>query len=142
MTDTTTPATITIHNTFLPHTDPDASLAFYRDGLGFEVRLDVGQGAMRWLTIGSANQPDTAIVLTPPAMGDYSDAEKAAIASMMEKGSYATVILATDDLDGVVSRMKDRGATVIQDITDQPWGARDCVFRDPANNTVRVQERR
>lgn len=135
--------TITIHTTFLPHTDPEASLAFYREGLGFELRLDVGQGTMRWLTVGPANQPDTCFVLTPPAVGaDFTDQERAAIASMIEKGTYATVILATTDLDGTFSRLKESGADVLQEVTDQPWGSRDCVFRDPAHNTVRIQEAR
>lgn len=135
-------ATVTIHTTFLPHTDPEASLAFYRDGLGFELRLDVGEGTMRWLTVGPANQADTAFVLTPAAVGDYSDEERAAITSMMEKGSYATVILATTDLEATFARLKEQGAEVLQDVTDQSWGSRDCVFRDPAHNTVRIQEAR
>lgn len=134
-------ATITIHTTFLPHTDPEASLAFYRDGLGFELRLDVGQGTMRWLTVGPANQPDTAFVLTPAAVGDdYTDAERAAITSMMEKGTYATVILATTDLDATFARLKEQGGEVVQEVTEQAWGSRDCVFRDPAHNTVRIQQ--
>ncbi|MGC4190132.1 MAG: VOC family protein [Thermomicrobiales bacterium] len=133
-------ATVTIHTTFLPHTDPEASLAFWRDGLGFDLRMDVGQGTMRWLTIGPANQPDTAMVLTPAAIGgDYSDEERAAITSMMEKGTYATVILASTDLDATFSKLKESGATVIQEIKDEGWGTRDCVFRDPAGNTVRIQ---
>lgn len=137
-----TTATVTIHTSFLPHTDPDASIRFYGEGLGFEVRLDVGQGTMRWLTIGPANQPDTNIVLTPPAMGDYSDAERAAIASMMEAGLYATIILATTDLQATFDRLESAGGSVLQEITDQSWGARDCVFRDPAGNTARIQEAR
>jgi len=133
-------ATVTIHTTFLPHTDPEASLAFYRDGLGFELRLDVGQGAMRWLTVGPANQPDTAFVLTPAGVGDYTDEERAVITAMMAKGTYATVILASTDLDATFARLKEHGATVVQEIADQGWGTRDCVFRDPAGNTVRIQQ--
>ncbi|HWK80191.1 MAG TPA: VOC family protein [Thermomicrobiales bacterium] len=133
-------ATVTIHTTFLPHTDPEASLAFYRDGLGFELRLDVGEGTMRWLTVGPANQPDTAFVLTPAGMGDYTDEEKAVITAMMAKGTYATVILASTDLDATFSQLKESGATVLQEIADEGWGTRDCVFRDPAGNTVRIQQ--
>ena len=133
-------ATVTIHTTFLPHTDPEASLAFYRDGLGFELRLDVGEGTMRWLTVGPANQPDTAFVLTPAGVGDYTDEEKAVITAMMEKGTYATVILASTDLDATFSQLKESGATVLQEIADEGWGTRDCVFRDPAGNTVRIQQ--
>lgn len=132
--------TVSIHTTFLPHTDPDASLAFYRDGLGFELRLDVGQGAMRWLTVGPVNQPDTAFVLTPAGVGDYTDEERAVITAMMAKGTYTTVILASTDLDATVARLKEHGATVVQEIADQGWGSRDCVFRDPAGNTVRIQQ--
>ena len=133
-------ANVTIQTTFLPHTDPEAALAFYRDGLGFELRLDVGQGTMRWLTVGPANQPDTGFVLTPAGVGDYSDEEKAVIAAMMAKGTYATVILASTDLEATFDRLKEHGAPVLQEITDQGWGTRDCVFGDPAGNTIRIQQ--
>ncbi|MGN6031412.1 MAG: VOC family protein [Thermomicrobiales bacterium] len=133
-------ATVTIHTTFLPHTDPEASLAFYRDGLGFELRLDVGQGAMRWLTVGPINQPDTAFVLTPAGVGDYSDEEEAVITAMMEKGTFATVILASTDLEATFNQLEESGATVVQEIADQGWGTRDCVFLDPAGNTIRIQQ--
>jgi catechol 2,3-dioxygenase-like lactoylglutathione lyase family enzyme len=56
---------ITINASFLPHDDPEASLGFYRDALGFEVRNDVGRGTMRWITVGPAGQPQTSIVLAP-----------------------------------------------------------------------------
>jgi catechol 2,3-dioxygenase-like lactoylglutathione lyase family enzyme len=130
---------LTIHSTFLPHTDPDASLAFYRDALGFEVRNDVGFGGNRWITVGPVDQPDTAIVLEPPAMDPgLNDDERRTIAELMAKGSYARLILASDDLDGTFARLEATGAEVIQEPTDQPYGVRDCAFRDPAGNHIRI----
>ncbi|MGY1660838.1 VOC family protein [Geodermatophilus sp. SYSU D00705] len=132
---------ITIHHTFLPHDDPDASLAFYRDTLGFELRMDVGYGGMRWLTMGPADQPDTSVVLHPPAADPgITDDERRTIAEMMAKGTYASIVLATKDLDGVFERVRASGAEVMQEPTEQPYGVRDCAFRDPAGNTVRIQE--
>ncbi|WP_313817740.1 VOC family protein [Citricoccus sp.] len=133
--------TITIHSSFLPHTDPEASLAFYRDLLGFEVRLDVGEGTMRWITVGPAGQPDTAIVLTPPTVDPgLSETERQAIIEMMAKGTYAGINLATDDLDGFFERIQAAGADVVQEPIEQPYGLRDCAFRDPSGNMVRVQQ--
>jgi catechol 2,3-dioxygenase-like lactoylglutathione lyase family enzyme len=132
---------ITIHWTFLPQTDPEASLAFYRDTLGFEVRNDVGNGAMRWITLGPAGQPGTSIVLEPPAMEPgLTDDERRTIGELMAKGSYARIVLATTDLDGVFARVRDSGAEVVQEPTKQPYGVRDCAFRDPAGNMVRINE--
>jgi uncharacterized glyoxalase superfamily protein PhnB len=132
---------ITIHSSFLPHTDPDASLAFYRDTLGFEVRLDVGYGGMRWLTVGPTDQPSTSIVLYPPGVDPgITEDERATIAEMMAKGSYAIILLATQDLDGTFDRLQAGGAEVVQEPTDQPYGIRDAAFRDPAGNLVRIQE--
>jgi catechol 2,3-dioxygenase-like lactoylglutathione lyase family enzyme len=134
---------ITIHQTFLPHNDPEASLAFYRDTLGFEVRNDVGYGGMRWLTVGPPGQPGTSIVLTPPAADPgITDDERRTIAEMMAKGTYASIILATADLDGTFERVQASDAEVVQEPTEQPYGVRDCAFRDPAGNMVRIQERR
>ena len=130
---------ITIHSSFLPHDDPDASLAFYRDALGFEVRNDVGYQGMRWLTVGPVNQPDTNFVLTPAGVGEYSEADQAAIKTLMESGNYGYVILASTDLDATFARLKEQGAEVVQEVVEQAWGSRDCVFRDPANNVVRIQ---
>jgi len=134
---------ITIHYTFLPHTDPDASLAFYRDTLGFEVRNDVGYGGNRWITIGLANQPSMSIVLEPPAADPgITDDERRTIAEMMAKGSYARITLATDDLDGIFARLAASGAEVVQEPADQPYGVRDCALRDPAGNLIRINEAR
>jgi predicted enzyme related to lactoylglutathione lyase len=134
---------ITIHATFLPHDDPDASLAFYRDTLGFEVRNDVGYGGMRWITVGPPDQPGTSIVLYPPgADPGVTDDERHTIAEMMAKGTYASIILATTDLDGTFERVQASGAEVVQEPTEQPYGVRDCAFRDPAGNLNRIQELR
>jgi catechol 2,3-dioxygenase-like lactoylglutathione lyase family enzyme len=132
---------MTIYQTFLPHNDPDASVAFYRDTLGFEVRADVGYGEMRWITVGPADQPDTSIVLEPPfADPGVTDDERQTIAEMMAKGSFARVILATADLDDTFGRLQAAGAEVAQEPTEQPYGVRDCAFRDPAGNLVRINE--
>ena len=134
---------ITIHETFLPQTDPDASLAFYRDALGFTVRNDVGYQGMRWITVGPAEQPGTSIVLHPPAADPgVTDDERRTIVEMMAKGTYAAVNLATADLDGTFAKVEASGAEVVQEPTEQPYGVRDCAFRDPAGNLVRIQERR
>jgi len=134
---------ITIQSSFLPQTDPDASLAFYRDVLGFEVRNDVGYGGMRWITVGPAGQPDTSIVLYPPfATPGITDDERRTIVEMMAKGSYAIIVLSTADLDGVFARLEASAAEVVQEPTDQPYGIRDCAFRDPAGNLIRINERR
>ena len=130
-----------IQNSFLPHTDPEASLAFYRDLLGFEVRMDVGYEGMRWITVGPPGQPDTAIVLSPPAVDPaITDDERRMIQEMMAKGTYATVVLQTDDIDGLFERLQASDAEVIQEPVDQPYGVRDCAFRDPAGNHVRINQ--
>jgi catechol 2,3-dioxygenase-like lactoylglutathione lyase family enzyme len=132
---------ITIHGSFLPHDDPEASLAFYRDTLGFEVRNDVGKGKMRWITVGPADQPGTSIVLDPPtANPGITDNERRTIAEMMAKGTYATLLLATTDLDGTFERLQASDAEVVQEPTEQPYGIRDCAVRDPAGNLIRIQE--
>jgi catechol 2,3-dioxygenase-like lactoylglutathione lyase family enzyme len=136
---------ITIHSSFLTHEDPEASLVFYRDVLGFEVRNDVGYGGMRWITVGPPGQPDTSIVLQPPAPPacGITDDERRAIAEMMAKGTYAGINLATKDLDGTFERLQaSDAAEVVQEPTEQPYGVRDCAVRDPAGNLIRIQELR
>jgi catechol 2,3-dioxygenase-like lactoylglutathione lyase family enzyme len=132
---------ITIHASMLPHEDPDASLAFYRDILGFEVRNDVGKGTMRWITVGPADQPDTSIVLSPPAANPgVTDDERRTIAEMMAKGTYAMLLLATKDLDGTFERLQAGDVEIVQEPTEQPYGVRDCAIRDPAGNLIRINE--
>jgi uncharacterized glyoxalase superfamily protein PhnB len=132
---------ITIHSSFLPHNDPDASLAFYRDTLGFEVRNDVGYKGMRWITVGPAGQPGTSIVLYPPfAAPGITDDERRTIAEMMAKGTFAIITLATKDLDGAFERLQASGADVVQEPTEQPYGIRDFAVRDAAGNLIRFNE--
>ena len=132
---------ITIYSSFLPHTDPDASLAFYRDTLGFEIRDDVGYKGMRWITVGPADQPDTSIVLHPPAATPgMTDDERRTILELMAKGSYFGVNLATADLDETFAKLEASGAEIVQEPTDQPYGVRDCAIRDPAGNMIRIQQ--
>jgi uncharacterized glyoxalase superfamily protein PhnB len=132
---------ITIHASFLPHEDPEASVAFYRDALGFEIRNDVEYAGMHWITVGPADQADTSIVLYPPgATPGITDDERNTIAEMMAKGTYASINLATEDLDGTFDRLQAGDAEVVQEPTDQPYGIRDCSFRDPAGNLIRIQE--
>lgn len=133
---------IAIHNAFLPHTDPEASLAFYRDTLGFEVRNDVGGGTMRWLTLGVPGQ-DVSLVLTPPAVDPgITEDERRTVLEMMAKGTYGMLMLASDDLDGLFARIEAAGVEVVEPPTDQPYGSRDCSLRDPAGNMIKIQQTR
>ncbi len=132
---------ITICQAMLPHEDNEASLAFYRDALGFEVRNDVEYGGMHWLTVGSPDQPDMAIVLYPlAATPGLTDDEQRMIAEMMAKGTYASINMASKDLGAAFERLVARGVEVVQEPTDQPYGIRDCAVRDPAGNLVRIQQ--
>ncbi|QGN57312.1 VOC family protein [Nostocoides sp. HKS02] len=132
---------ISIHASFLPQDDPEAALAFYRDTLGFEVRNDVGFDGMRWITVGPPNQPATSIVLVPPAVDPgITDDERRTIIEMMAKGTYATMLLATGNLDDTFERVQASGADIVQEPTKQPYGVRDCAVRDPAGNLIRIQE--
>jgi catechol 2,3-dioxygenase-like lactoylglutathione lyase family enzyme len=132
---------ITIHASFLPHDDPDAALAFYRDILGFELRKDVGYNGMRWLTVGPVGQPGTSIVLHPPAADPgITEDERRVITEMMAKGTYGGMLLATKDLAGTFEKVQASDAEIVQEPTDQPYGVRDCAVRDPAGNLIRIQE--
>jgi predicted enzyme related to lactoylglutathione lyase len=134
---------ITINTTVLPHVDPDASLAFYRDTLGFDVRSDVGSGTMRWIVVGPAGQPDTSILLAPPAADPgVTEEERRVIREMMAKGTYGWLLLAADNLDDTFQAVAAAGSEVVQEPVEQPYGSRDCAFRDPAGNMIRIQERR
>ena len=137
-----TPMNITIHSSFLPQDDPEAAIAFYRDTLGFEIRLDVGYEDMRWITVGPAGQPDVNVVLFPPgADPGVTDDERKTIVEMMAKGTYGSLLLATADLDTTFDQLQASGADIVQEPTEQPYGVRDCALRDPAGNMIRIQER-
>jgi predicted enzyme related to lactoylglutathione lyase len=132
---------ITIHASYLPHDDPEAAVAFYRDVLGFEVRNDVGYNGMHWITVGPAGQPDLNIVLYPPeASPGITDDERRTVTEMMAKGTYASINLATKDLEDTFAKVQASDAEVVQEPTDHPYGVRDCAFRDPAGNMVRIQQ--
>lgn len=130
-----------IHHAFLPHTDADAALAFYRDTLGFELLNDVGYNGLRWLTVGHPDQPDTTLVLTPPAADPgVTDDERRTIAEMMAKGTFAILTLATRDLDATFAKLAASDADIVQEPIDQPYGVRDCAVRDPFGNLIRINE--
>lgn len=132
---------ISIASSFLPHVDPEESLAFYRDTLGFEVRLDVGGGTMRWITVGPPNQPDVSIVLHPPAVDPgITDAERQTVREMMAKGTYTMITFTTPDLDSVFEKLAASDSDIVQEPTDQPYGWRDCAVRDPAGNLIRINQ--
>jgi uncharacterized glyoxalase superfamily protein PhnB len=132
---------LSIHTTFLPHDDAEAALGFYRDTLGFEVRGDVENGGLRWLTVGPPGQPEVNLVLSPPAADPgVTDEERRVVTEMMAKGTYAAIMLSTPDLDATFERLQAGDADVVQEPTDQFWGARDCAVRDPAGNMVRIQQ--
>ncbi len=134
---------ISIHASFLPQTDPEASLAFYRDTLGFEVRNDVGYNGLRWITVGPVGQPGTSIVLHPPAVTPgITDDERRTITEMMAKGTFGMLILATADLDTTFAKLLAEDAEIVEEPTMQPYGVRDCAVRDPAGNLLRIQEKR
>ena len=132
----------TIDASMLPHTDPEATIAFYRDTLGFEVRNDVGYQGMHWITVGPAGQPDTSVVLYPPqATPGITEDEQQVIAAMMAKGTFASINLAVDDVDAAFDELQSRGAEIVQEPTDQPYGVRDCAVRDPSGNLIRIKQR-
>lgn len=128
---------------FIAVDDHDKALAFYRDVLGLEVRNDVGFEGMRWVTVGSPLQPDVEIVLEPPAANpDTSPADRQAMAELLAKGILRGVIFSTEDCDALFTRVEASGAEVLQEPMDQPYGLRDCAFRDPAGNMLRFTQRR
>ena len=132
---------ITLSDCFLAVDDHDKALAFYRDVLGLEVRNDVAFEGLRWVTVGSPSQPDVNIVLEPPAADpNASPADKQAMAELMAKGLLHGVIFATDDCDATFERISAAGGDVLQEPMDQPYGVRDCAFRDPAGNLLRFSQ--
>ncbi|MET9598165.1 MULTISPECIES: VOC family protein [unclassified Streptomyces] len=134
---------INLSQCFIAVDDHDKALAFYRDVLGLEVRNDVGFEGMRWVTVGSPNQPDVEIVLEPPlADPGASPADRQAMAELLAKGMLRGVIFSTDDVDATFERIRAAGGEVLQEPVDQPYGVRDCAFRDPAGNMLRFNQPR
>jgi predicted enzyme related to lactoylglutathione lyase len=130
--------TVTVATMFIPVHDPEAALGFYRDALGLEVRQDVSAGEFRWVTVGAPGQ-DVAIVLSQPQAG-RSQAEGDALLGLVTQGSLQAAIFNTDDLDTTFEKVRASGAEVLQEPASQPWGARDCAFRDPSGNLVRIAQ--
>ncbi len=129
---------VTVSTMFIPVADADAALGFYRDALGLEVRNDVAHGGLRWVTVGAPGQ-DVDIVLFPPH-GGRSQVEGDEMLSLMSKGSLQAAIFRADDLDATFARVRASGAEVLEEPTSQPWGARDCAFRDPSGNLIRIAQ--
>jgi catechol 2,3-dioxygenase-like lactoylglutathione lyase family enzyme len=119
--------------------DLDESLAFYRDALDLEVRNDVASGGFRWVTLGSPAQPDLEIVLSEPHAG-RPQADGDALQELLTKGVLPMTVFRTDDLDATFEKVRAFGAEVLQEPIDQPWGPRDCAFRDPSGNMVRINQ--
>lgn len=132
---------ITLSTCFIAVDDHDKALAFYRDALGLEVRNDVKFEGMRWVTVGAPSQPGVNIVLEPPlADPNASPADRQAMAELLAKGMLRGVIFETDDCDATFERISASGAEVLQEPMDQPYGVRDCAFRDPTGNMIRFQQ--
>jgi uncharacterized glyoxalase superfamily protein PhnB len=133
---------ISIHSSFLPQSDPEAALAFYRDTLGFEVRNDVGYNGLRWITVGPAGQPGVSIVLYPPgADPGVTEDERRTITEMMAKGTFAMMSFSSPNLDATFEKLQAASnVEVVQEPTDQPYGIRDCAVRDPSGNLLRINQ--
>ncbi|WP_331771981.1 VOC family protein (plasmid) [Embleya sp. NBC_00888] len=131
--------TISLQYCHITVNDVDESLAFYRDGLGYEVRNDVGSDGFRWITLGSPSQPDAELVLSVPHAG-RSESDGDTLQELLVKGVLPMVVFRTDDLDATFERVRASGAEVLQEPIDQPWGPRDCAFRDPSGNMVRISQ--
>ncbi|MFE5714720.1 VOC family protein [Streptomyces sp. NPDC056501] len=134
---------VTLSQCFIAVDDHDKALTFYRDALGLEVRNDVGFEGMRWVTVGSPAQPDVEIVLEPPlADPNASAADRQTMAELLAKGMLRGVIFSTDDVDATFEQIRAAGGEVLQEPVDQPYGVRDCAFRDPAGNMLRFSQPR
>jgi catechol 2,3-dioxygenase-like lactoylglutathione lyase family enzyme len=129
---------LTLSSCFVIVNDPDSALAFYRDVLGLQLRNDVARDSYRWITVGAAAQPGVSIVLTNYVQGSPADADT--VAALIAKGGLYGVHFSTPDLDAVFAAVRDAGGEMVQEPTAQPWGVRDCAFRDPSGNLVRVNE--
>ena len=130
--------TVNLSSTFIPVHDPDEALGFYRDALGLEVRLDVSSDGFRWVTVAAPGQSVDIVLFQPH--GGRSQAEGDALLALVTKGSIQAAIFRADDLDATFERVRESGAEVLQEPVSQPWGARDCAFRDPSGNLVRIAQ--
>jgi catechol 2,3-dioxygenase-like lactoylglutathione lyase family enzyme len=130
--------TVTVSTMFITVNDPEEALTFYRDALGLEVRNDVAREGFRWVTLGAPGQ-DVSIVLSQPH-GGRSEAEGDALQALVTKGSLQAAIFQADDLDMTFEKVRASGAEVLQEPASQPWGVRDCAFRDPSGNLVRIAQ--
>ena len=117
--------------------DVDEALAFYTEGLGMAVQMDVSNGGYRWVTVGSNDQPGLGVVLSEPHAG-RSQADGDALQALLTKGQLPSIVFLTDDVDGAFERLREHGAEVLQEPIEQPWGPKDCAFRDPSGNLVRI----
>jgi predicted enzyme related to lactoylglutathione lyase len=131
---------LSLKYTFLEVDDHEAALAFYRDALGLEVRQDVAMEGARWLTVGPASQPELGIVLNTAGVGRPAE-DAQTLKALLAKGSLAGLVLETDDVDAAFERVRASGAEVLQEPMDQPYGVRDCAFRDPSGNLVRFNQK-
>lgn len=119
--------------------DTEKALAFYRDALGLELRNDVASGGFHWITLGSPDQPGLEIVLSEPHAG-RSPEDGDMMQELLTKGVLPMLVFRTDDLDATFEKVRATGAEVLQEPIDQPWGPRDCAFRDPSGNMVRINQ--
>lgn len=133
-------ATYQIAVTFLPQTDPDVATAFYGTTLGWEIRQEVESNGMKWITVGPENQPDVSLVLYPPnADPRLTDAQRTAVAEMMQAGTFGNVQLVVDSVEAAFVELKGKGVKIAQELTEQPWGAQDFVVEDPFGNQLRIK---
>ncbi|WP_345761636.1 VOC family protein [Diaminobutyricibacter sp. McL0608] len=131
--------TISLQYTNITVNDVDESIAFYRDALGLDVRNDVSSGGHRWVTLGSEEQPELGIVLSDPHAG-RSQADGDTLQELVTKGALGPIVFRSDDVDAAFEAIRASGAEVLQEPIDQPWGPRDCAFRDPSGNMVRLSQ--
>jgi catechol 2,3-dioxygenase-like lactoylglutathione lyase family enzyme len=130
---------ISLSHCFVTVNDPEEALAFYRDALGLELRSDVAKGGFRWLTLSPPGRPEVEVVLQEARAGRSEDDGEAMLA-LVTKGSLHGVHFRATDLDTTFEKVRASGAEVLQEPTDQPWGVRDCAFRDPAGNMIRINQ--
>ena len=130
--------TIALQYTNVTVNDVDESIAFYGGALGLEVQNDVSSGDYRWVTLGSETQPGLGIVLSEPHAG-RSKQDGDTMQELLVKGVLPILVFRTDDLDATFEKVAASGAEVLQEPIDMGY-ARDCAFRDPSGNMVRISQ--